>query len=119
MTRAALLPQPLSLTPFLPPFAVLCCSLCCCLLFRLCCCVLPPLQVRFFGKFLGTHTDYFVFETTLKSPPEEPEQQLGESRCVIEHCRRSRPVSEASTAQGCTLQHLIHSIETVSHRKGV
>jgi hypothetical protein len=36
------------------------------------------LQVRFFGKFFGTHADYYVFETTLKSPPEEPEQQLGE-----------------------------------------
>jgi hypothetical protein len=35
-------------------------------------------QVRFFGKFLGTHADYYVFETTLKSAPEEPEQQLGE-----------------------------------------
>jgi hypothetical protein len=34
--------------------------------------------VRFFGKFFGTHADYYVFETTLKSPPEEPEQQLGE-----------------------------------------
>eukprot|EP00775_Hariotina_reticulata_P011489 gene11489-11632_t len=32
--------------------------------------------VRFFGKFLGTHADYYVFETTLKSPPEEPEQKL-------------------------------------------
>lgn len=37
-------------------------------------------QVRFFGKFLGTHADYYVFETTLKSAPEEPEQQLGEHR---------------------------------------
>jgi hypothetical protein len=40
--------------------------------------VLFLLQVRFFGKFLGTHADYYVFETTLKSPPEEPEQQPGE-----------------------------------------
>jgi hypothetical protein len=38
------------------------------------------LQVRFFGKFFGTHADYYVFETTLKSPPEEPEQQLGKRR---------------------------------------
>lgn len=42
------------------------------------CVYLPRVQVRFFGKFLGTHADYFVYETTLKSPPEEPEQQLGE-----------------------------------------
>lgn len=28
-------------------------------------------QVRFFGKFFGTHADYYVFETTLKTPPEE------------------------------------------------
>lgn len=40
-------------------------------------------QVRFFGKFLGTHADYYVFETTLKSPPEEPEQQLGERALVM------------------------------------
>lgn len=33
--------------------------------------------VRFFGKFLGTHADYYVFETTLQIPPEEPEQTLG------------------------------------------
>lgn len=32
---------------------------------------------RFFGKFLGTHGDYFVFETTLQNPPAEPEAQLG------------------------------------------
>lgn len=38
------------------------------------------LQVRFFGKFLGTHADYYVFETSLKTPPEEPEQQLGEEQ---------------------------------------
>ena len=36
------------------------------------------MQVRFFGKFFGTHADYYVFETTLKTPPEEPEQQHGE-----------------------------------------
>jgi hypothetical protein len=34
--------------------------------------------VRFFGKFLGTHADYYVFETTLQTPPEIPEQTLGE-----------------------------------------
>eukprot|EP00877_Chromochloris_zofingiensis_P003995 jgi/Chrzof1/13597/Cz08g03200.t1 len=34
--------------------------------------------VRFFGKFLGTHADYYVFETTLQIPPEEPEQTLAE-----------------------------------------
>jgi len=44
------------------------------------CCVLWGLQVRFFGKFLGTHADYYVCETTLKSPPDEPEQQLGEHK---------------------------------------
>jgi radial spoke head protein 4A len=33
---------------------------------------------RFFGKVLGTCADYYVFETTLQSPPEEPEQPLGE-----------------------------------------
>lgn len=29
---------------------------------------------RFFGKFLGTHADYYVFETTLQNPPAEPEE---------------------------------------------
>jgi hypothetical protein len=29
--------------------------------------------VRFFGKFFGSHADYYVFECTLKSPPDEPE----------------------------------------------
>lgn len=33
-------------------------------------------SVRFFGKFLGTHADYYVFETTLQAPPEEPEEVL-------------------------------------------
>jgi radial spoke head protein 4/6 len=28
---------------------------------------------RFFGKFFGLHADYYVFETTLKDPPEMPE----------------------------------------------
>lgn len=32
----------------------------------------PPPR-SFFGKFLGTHADYYVFETTLQSPPAEPE----------------------------------------------
>ena len=36
----------------------------------------PP--YRFFGKFLGTHADYYVIETTLQNPPAEPEEQLGE-----------------------------------------
>lgn len=40
--------------------------------------------VRFFGKFLGTHADYYVCETTLKSPPDEPEQQLGEGDVPLE-----------------------------------
>ncbi|KAF8066356.1 RSP4 [Scenedesmus sp. PABB004] len=35
--------------------------------------------VRFFGKFFGTHADYYVFETTLRSPPEEPERGEGEA----------------------------------------
>lgn len=29
-------------------------------------------KVRFFGKIFGTHADYYVFETTLKDPPEAP-----------------------------------------------
>jgi hypothetical protein len=29
--------------------------------------------VRFFGKFFGIYSDYYVFETTLKDPPEIPE----------------------------------------------
>lgn len=33
---------------------------------------------RFFGKVLGTCADYYVFETTLQSLPEEAEQPLGE-----------------------------------------
>jgi radial spoke head protein 4A len=36
--------------------------------------------VRFFGKFLGTHADYYVFETTLQNPPAEPEEQPGARR---------------------------------------
>ncbi|WIA22916.1 hypothetical protein OEZ86_009852 [Tetradesmus obliquus] len=40
--------------------------------------------VRFFGKFFGTHADYYVFETTLKTPPEEPEQQPGEAEVPLE-----------------------------------
>jgi hypothetical protein len=43
--------------------------------------------VRFFGKFFGTHADYYVFETTLKSPPEEPEQQLGEWGMAVVCCK--------------------------------
>uniref|UniRef100_A0A061R768 Radial spoke head protein 4 a n=1 Tax=Tetraselmis sp. GSL018 TaxID=582737 RepID=A0A061R768_9CHLO len=30
--------------------------------------------VRFMGKFLGLAADYYVFETTLNDPPEEPDQ---------------------------------------------
>ncbi len=30
--------------------------------------------VRFMGKFLGITADYYVFETTLTEPPEEPEE---------------------------------------------
>lgn len=29
--------------------------------------------VRFFGKLFGLYADYYVFETTLKEPPEIPE----------------------------------------------
>ena len=29
--------------------------------------------VRFFGKFFGLYSDYYVFETTLKDAPEIPE----------------------------------------------
>lgn len=35
--------------------------------------------IRFFGKFWGLSADYFVFETTLKETPEEPEEVLGEA----------------------------------------
>ncbi len=34
--------------------------------------------MRFFGKFLGIASDYYVFETTLSSPPDQPEETLGE-----------------------------------------
>lgn len=85
MTRAVFLAQPSPLTSF-PP-----------LLF---------LQVRFFGKFLGTHADYFVFETTLNSPAEEPGQQLGESRCIAlqqvdQHSQHSRrmPLTASVTSR--------------------
>jgi hypothetical protein len=50
---------------------------------QLSCHVVCCLQVRFFGKFLGTHADYYVFETSLKTPPEGPELQLGKSK---RHC---------------------------------
>jgi len=33
--------------------------------------------VRFFGKFFGVGADYFVYETTLHSPPEEPDAKPG------------------------------------------
>ncbi|MEW5317505.1 MAG: hypothetical protein WDW38_008794 [Sanguina aurantia] len=35
-------------------------------------------KVRFFGKIFGTHADYYVFETTLKDPPEAPTAPEGE-----------------------------------------
>ncbi|KAG2495963.1 hypothetical protein HYH03_005893 [Edaphochlamys debaryana] len=34
--------------------------------------------VRFFGKFFGTQADYYVFETTMGSYPDMPEQPEGE-----------------------------------------
>eukprot|EP00798_Chlamydomonas_sp_ICE-L_P017545 gene17545-23866_t len=34
--------------------------------------------VRFFGKFFGLQADYYVFETTLKDPPEIPEAPEGQ-----------------------------------------
>jgi hypothetical protein len=35
--------------------------------------------VRFWGKVLGSHGDYYVYETTLANPPEgEPEANLRE-----------------------------------------
>ncbi|GBF99225.1 flagellar radial spoke [Raphidocelis subcapitata] len=40
--------------------------------------------VRFFGKFLGTHADYYVFETTLQNPPAEPEEQQPEGEAPLE-----------------------------------
>jgi len=40
--------------------------------------------VRFFGKFLGTHADYYVFETTLQTPPEEPEEVLAPGQAPME-----------------------------------
>lgn len=33
--------------------------------------------VRFFGKFFGLYSDYYVFETTLKNAPEIPEAAGG------------------------------------------
>jgi hypothetical protein len=40
----------------------------------------PRRRPRFFGKFLGTHADYYVFETTLQAPPPEPEQAAAGAR---------------------------------------
>ncbi|KAK9828684.1 hypothetical protein WJX72_001516 [[Myrmecia] bisecta] len=40
--------------------------------------------VRFFGKVLGTHADYYVFETTLKEPVEEEEEALGPNDVPME-----------------------------------
>lgn len=34
--------------------------------------------IRFFGKFFGLSADYYVFETTLKTPPEIPDAPEGE-----------------------------------------
>jgi len=40
--------------------------------------------VRFFGKFLGLAADYYVFETTLKAPPQQPaDAQQGENCCCL------------------------------------
>jgi hypothetical protein len=67
------------------------------------------LQVRFFGKFLGTHADYYVFETSLKTPPEEPEQQLGKGKSTAQHISAVQHVSAttrlsnvSTTAQLCS-----------------
>lgn len=35
-------------------------------------------SIRFFGKVLGTHKDYYVFEATLKDPPEDEPAPPGE-----------------------------------------
>ena len=35
---------------------------------------------RFFGKFLGTHGDYYVFEATLHTPPAEPADEAAGTR---------------------------------------
>ncbi len=39
--------------------------------------------VRFMGKFLGIAADYYVFETTLTEPPEEPEEGVLRE-CAVE-----------------------------------
>ena len=42
--------------------------------------------VRFMGKFLGISADYYVFETTVNEPPEEPEE--GELRKPTIRCTK-------------------------------
>jgi radial spoke head protein 4/6 len=37
-------------------------------------------SVRFFGKVLGTHTDYYIFETNLREAPEDDASATGEPK---------------------------------------
>lgn len=76
--------------------------------------------MRFFGKFLGTHADYYVFETTLKSPPEEPEQQLGEHQqqliplphpCSTAFCQ----AAAAEGAAGCGAEWAVYDASPTAH----
>lgn len=68
--------------------------------------------IRYFGKFLGLSADYFVFETTLKEAPEEPEEVLGEhiigdppgTLAINEHvlCNHSAYCSNLSVRKSCS-----------------
>ena len=59
--------------------------------------------MRFFGKFFGSHADYFVFETTLKAPPTEPADaaaQLGAcARSSDEAAGRQKQLADGSLQQ--------------------
>ncbi|KAI8464163.1 MAG: flagellar radial spoke protein 4 [Monoraphidium minutum] len=65
--------------------------------------------VRFFGKFLGSHADYYVFETTLQNPPAEPEEQQAEGSVPLEWNSGSNGyVYFVCSTPGCTLSQLPH-----------
>lgn len=58
---------------------------------------------RFFGKFLGTHADYYVFETTLQNPPAEPEEQPGEARVQQRMSVKVPACTRGEAAACCTV----------------
>lgn len=68
--------------------------------------------MRFFGKFLGTHADYYVFETSLKTPPEEPELQLGKGQRTAQHSSAAQHVSAATRPSTVSPAHSAQQIST-------